>query len=84
MCSPELSLCRLRVVADADPGAIARVLERFQHLNCLPRRVMAEFSSDDTLHVEVDVAGLRAEQLTAIAARISQVPCIVNAYWHRL
>jgi hypothetical protein len=84
MCFPELSLCRLRVVADADPGAIARVLERFQNLNCLPRRVVAEFSSDDTLHVEVDVAGLTEEQLATIAARVGQSPCIVNAYWHRL
>jgi hypothetical protein len=84
MCSPELSLCRLRVVADADPGAIARVLERFQNCNVLPRRVIAEFGTNNTLHIQVDVFGLPVEQLTLIAAKIAQTPCIVNAYWHRV
>jgi hypothetical protein len=75
---------RLRVVADADPGAIARVVERFQNLNIIPRRVSAEFSSNDLLHIEVDVSGVPEEQLALIAGKIRQSPCIVNAYWHRL
>jgi hypothetical protein len=75
---------RLQVVADADPGAIARVAERFQNLNIIPRRVFAEFSSSDILHIEVDVCGLPDEQLELIAGKIRQAPCIVNAYWHRL
>jgi hypothetical protein len=79
-----VSLCRLRVLADTDPGAIARVLERFQNLNCLPRRVVAEFGTNDALHIEVDIVGLTAEQLNLIAARIAQAPCIVNAYWYWL
>ena len=49
---------RLQVVADADPGAIARVVERFQNLNIIPRRLSAEFSSNDLLHIEVDVRGV--------------------------
>jgi hypothetical protein len=48
---------RLRVVADADP-AIARVIERFQNLNFIPRRVIAEFSPNDVLQIEVDVCGV--------------------------
>ena len=75
---------RLQVVADADPSAIARVVERFQHLNVIPRRVIAEFSSNDILHIEVDVCGLPDEQLRLIVGKICQAPCIVNAYWHRL
>ena len=75
---------RLQVVADADPGAIARVVERFQNLNIIPRRLTAEFSSNDTLHIEVDVFGLPDEQLALIAAKICQAPCVLNAYWHRL
>lgn len=82
MDSQKWSLCRLRVVADADPGALARVLERLQNLNCLPRRVSAEFGTDALLHVEVDVVGLSAEQLTLIARKIGQATCVVNAYWH--
>jgi hypothetical protein len=75
---------RLQVVADADPGAIARVVERFQNLNIIPRRVSAEFASNNILHIEVDVCGLPDEQLAMIASKIRQAPFIVNAYWHRL
>lgn len=75
---------RLQVVADADPGVIARVVERFQNLNIVPRRVIAEFSSNDILHIAVDVCGIADEQLALIAGKIRQSPCIVNAYWHRL
>jgi hypothetical protein len=75
---------RLQVVADADPGAIARVVERFHNLNIIPRRVSAEFSSNDLLHIEVDVCGIPDEQLMLIAGKIRQAPSIVNAYWHRL
>jgi len=46
--------------------------------------VSAEFSSDDILHIEVDVCGLPDEQLALIAGKIRQAPSIVNAYWHRL
>jgi hypothetical protein len=73
----------LRVAADADPGALARVLERFQNLNFTPRRVVAEWGINDTLHVQVDIAGLSEERMSLIAAKIGQVPSILNAYWHR-
>ncbi len=79
-----LSRRRLQVIADADPGAIARVVERFQNLNILPRRLNAEFSSNDMLHIEVDVCGIPDEHLTLIAGKIRQSSCIVSAYWHRL
>jgi hypothetical protein len=75
---------RLQVIADADPGAIARVVERFQNLNIVPRRICAEFSSNDLLHIEVDVSGVADEQLTLITGKILQATSIVNAYWHRL
>jgi hypothetical protein len=84
MVSQELSLLRLRVLAEPDPGAIARVLERFQNLNVVPRRVMAEFATNEKLHMEVDVCGLTEEQLTLIATKVRQGICIVNAYWHRI
>ena len=81
---PSYSRRRLQVVADADPGAIARVVERFLNLNIIPRRVTAEFSSNDLLHIEIDVCGISDEQVALIEAKIRQAPCIVNAYWHRL
>ena len=82
--SQQYSRRRLRVVADADPGTITRVVERFQNLNIVPRRVIAEFSSNDILHIEVDVCGPSDEQLGLIVGKIRQAPCIINAYWHRL
>ena len=85
MTSPQpYSRRRLQVTADAGPGAIARVVERFQNLNIVPRLLTAEFSSNDLLHIAVDVCGISDEQLALIAGKIRQARCIVNAYWHRL
>ncbi|TLY61715.1 MAG: hypothetical protein E6K49_00075 [Gammaproteobacteria bacterium] len=83
MSSQEFSLLRLRVVADADPGVLARVLERFQNLNVLPRRVVAELGTTGMFHIQVDIATVPENTLTLIAAKLGQVPSIMNAYWHR-
>jgi hypothetical protein len=83
MSSQESSLLRLRVVADADPGVLARILERFQNLNMLPRRVIAELGPTGTCHIQVDLTGLSENTLTAISAKLGQVPSIRSAYWHR-
>jgi hypothetical protein len=77
-----LSLLRLRVVAEADAGALMRVLERFQNLGVLPRRVIAEFTSSDLLSIQLDVAGLEESRLTLIAAKLGEMPCVSQAYWH--
>jgi len=85
MCSQEsFSLLRLQVLADADPGAIGTVVQRFQNLNIIPRRICAEFGTDDRLHIEVDVCGLSVEELSLIAGKIGQSPSIYHARWHRL
>jgi hypothetical protein len=76
------SLLRLRVVAEADAGALLRVLERFQNLGVLPRRVIAEFTSTDLLSIQLDVAGLEEARLTLIAAKLGEMPCVNQAYWH--
>jgi len=78
----ELALLRLRVVAEADPGALARVIERFQNLNVLPRRVVAEFGSTGAFHIQVDVLGVPEPMLTLITEKIAQVPSVLNAHWH--
>jgi hypothetical protein len=82
MSSPTVSLFRIRVVADVDPGAIARVIERFQNLNVMPRRVIAEIGVD-TIHIEIDICGLPEEQLRVIAAKIGAATSILKAYWYR-
>lgn len=77
------ALC-LRVCADADPGALARILICFQTLNVVPRRVVAELETRETLRVRIDVTNLTEQQLSLIAAKVGQVPCVGNAYWDRI
>ena len=76
------ALLRLRVTAEADLGALARVLERFQNLNIVPRRVVAEMSSADVLHIQVDLVGMTEERLTLITAKLNSALSILHAYWH--
>ena len=84
MDSLTVSLFRLRVLADADPGVLARVIERFQNINILPRRIIAEFGVDETIHIQVDICGLPEDQIQRIATKLRQATSIVNAYWHRI
>jgi hypothetical protein len=79
----DFKVLHLRVAAEPDPGVLARVLERFQNLNVVPRRVLAEWATTGTLHVEVQVGGISEDMLSLIAAKLGQVPSILNAYWHR-
>jgi hypothetical protein len=84
MDSATVSLLRLRVVADADPGAIARVVERFQNLNFVPRRMIAEIGTDNRIHIQVDICGMREAHLALIAQIVGQATNIIGAHWHRL
>jgi hypothetical protein len=77
-----VTLLRLRVFAEADSGALMRTLERFQNLGVAPRRVIAEFTSADTMSIQVDIAGLDETRLSLIANKLGQVPCVLRAYWH--
>ena len=82
---PETSaLYRLRVTAEADLGALSRVLERFQNLNVVPRRVVAEMGIGDVLYIQVDVSGLPEDRITLITAKLGQALSIREAYWHAL
>ena len=72
------------MVADADPTAISRVIECFQNLNIVPRRINPEFATNDLLHIEVDVFGLTEEQLSLVASKIGQGVSIYHAHWHPL
>ena len=80
---PDWPVLYLRVAAEAEPGALARVLERFQNLNVIPRRVVAEWGADDTVNVQVDIVGLSEERVNLIAVKLNQIPCVLNAYWYR-
>lgn len=78
----QVSLLRLKVLAEADSGALMRTLERFQNLGVVPRRVITEFTTTDTMSIQVDVCGLDEARLSLIANKLGQVPCVLRAYWH--
>jgi hypothetical protein len=73
----------LRVRAERDPGALARIIEKLVNLNFTPRRVIAEWGINDSLHVQVDIAGLPEERVNLIAEKLGQVPSIIHVHWHR-
>lgn len=83
MSSPHWPVLHLRVAAEPDPGVLARVLERFQSLNVVPRLVLADWATTGTLHVEVQVSGISETMLNLIAMKRGQVPSILDTHWHR-
>jgi hypothetical protein len=46
--------------------------------------VVSELGTTGTLYIRIDVTGLTERHLSLIAAKVGQVPCVGNAYWHRL
>jgi hypothetical protein len=79
-----LVVARLRVSAEADPSVLPRLIGRLQNLNVLPRRVVAEFGTGNTLHIQVDIAGVGGPRLSLMAAKLREDICVLNAYWHAL
>lgn len=83
MSSLQLAPLQLRVVSEADPAALVRVLHHFQCLNFVPRRVVAECSSSGEFHMCVDVFGLSEDRMALITEKVKQAPFVLNAYWCR-
>jgi len=73
---------QLRVVAEADPGVLARVVGRFQNQNVVPRRVVAELGATGWLYIQVDVVDIPDDALTLIADKLRELPMVVNSHWH--
>lgn len=81
---PTLSRIRLRVCAEADPATLPRILGLFQSLDLVPRRVVAESSSDELLHVQIDFAGVSEALISRLTGKIAQGIHVLNAFWHYL
>jgi hypothetical protein len=75
---------RLRVSTEADPNTLVRVLGYFQNINVTPHRIVAEFTGDSVMHVQIDVSGISESCLSLISAKIAQRVSVLNAYWHWL
>jgi hypothetical protein len=81
---PTAVLLRLRVTADGDPSVLPRLLGYFQSLNVTPRCVIAEFGTRARMQLHIDICSLPEHRLSLIAAKISQCPSVLDAYWHYL
>jgi hypothetical protein len=81
VCEPAHARLALRVTAEADPSALVRGLCFFQNLNPIPRTVYAELSATQVLRIRVDTTEVTEDRMTLIAAKIGQIPCVLNAYW---
>jgi len=73
---------RLRVEAEADPGALSRVFEPFQNINVLHRRVIAELDMDGALRIQLDVLGINEERISRIVETLWQVTTVLAAFSH--
>jgi hypothetical protein len=76
--APASTAC-LHIVAEADPGALPRILERFQTLNVCPTRVRCDLSASGFLRIEVEAEELPGEALEQIARKLRQLPFILDA-----
>lgn len=70
---------RLCVLAEQDPGVLLRVLERFSNLNIVPSRVSAVRGPDDEILIEIEVTDIPSATFAIIAAKIVQLPSVLNA-----
>lgn len=72
---------RLKVIADADPGAIARILQPFHSLNIVPFSVRVDRVGNAYLEVGVEItaADLLPEAFQAIVAKLGQLPNVMAA-----
>lgn len=72
---------RLRVLVEADPGALVRVLHLIQGRNIVPLQVSAQRLDADSLAVEIalDAADLTVEAFRVIAGKIAGLPVVLDA-----
>lgn len=71
---------RIKLIAEADPGALARVLQPIQGLNIVPRSLRAVRLGVEWLEIEVQIeaAELTNEALRLVAAKLGQLPAVMT------
>ncbi|MGH8178014.1 MAG: hypothetical protein ACREV5_17305 [Steroidobacter sp.] len=70
---------RLKAIAEADPGALVRILQLLQGRNLVPRAVNAECIGAQYLdiRIELDGSALAADAAKALIAKIEQLPAVL-------
>lgn len=72
---------RLKVVAEADPGTLVRVLQFFQARNVVPRRAIAWRRGIEFLEIQIDIdaADCAQEAFRLVVAKINELPIVLAA-----
>ncbi len=82
--TPAQSLSRFSVRAVSDPSVLSRVVELFALRNLVPERVRLDRDSmKDELRIDVEVAGLAADDADNIARRMRTFPTVVGVLLQR-
>jgi hypothetical protein len=81
-----LEVLRLKVVAEAVPGMLVRILELLQSCDVIPLRVLAQRVAIRSRHaevleieIEVSAANLDPEVFRVVAAKINQLSTVLTA-----
>jgi len=79
--SPQPAPWRLKVIAEADPSALTRILQHFQRLNVIPHRVHAERLGETYLEIaiEISAADVLPDTQHLITAKLGQLPIVLIA-----
>lgn len=77
----EAAVLRFKAVAEADPGALVRVLQFFQSQNVVPRHVTARRMSAEyqEIEIEVEAADLASDAFRMVVAKVNQLPSVLAA-----
>lgn len=69
---------RLKAVAEADPGALVRILQFFQARNVVPQRVTAQCMGAEILEmeIEIDAAQLQPDAFRIIVTKLNELPIV--------
>lgn len=75
------TVLRLQVLAEADPGALVRTLQFLQARNIVPQQVSMKRVRGDLfdIAIDVDTASCGPEALSVIAAKLNELPIVLEA-----
>jgi hypothetical protein len=75
------AVLRLRVVAEADPGALVRTLQFFEARNLVPLRACARRLGMEFLEIEIEIdqADCTQDAFRLVHAKVSELPLVVAA-----
>ena len=68
----------VKVVADADPDVLLRIAAQLNLLNNAPQRFNFERLSDDTVNVEIVVAGCSTRAIELICRKLQQLTSVIQ------